>query len=49
MRMNANDGNGDALASASLSESEELTPCIVHRKKKGARRKKERKTPHTVC
>ncbi len=40
--MNVNDGNGDAPTSASLSESKELTPCIVHQKKKGASRKKGR-------
>jgi hypothetical protein len=27
---NLNDSNGDAPASAPLSESKEMTPCIVH-------------------
>jgi hypothetical protein len=50
MRMNLNDGDGDGdvLASTSLSESKEMTPCIVRRKKKGACKKKGRKTPHIV-
>jgi hypothetical protein len=45
--MNLSDG--DALASALLSESEETTPCIVYQKKKGMHKKKESKMPCTVC
>ncbi len=47
--MNLSDGDGDALASALLSEGEEMMPCIVYQKKKGMREKKERKMPHIVC
>ncbi len=43
MRMNLNNANGDAPSSVSLSESKERMPCIIHRKKKGAHRKKGRK------
>jgi hypothetical protein len=46
--MNLNDGDGDAPALASLIESEETMPCIVHWKKKGVHIKKERKTFHTT-
>jgi hypothetical protein len=34
-------GDGDALALVSLSESEEMTPCIVCQKKKGMCQKKK--------
>jgi hypothetical protein len=39
--MNLSDGIGDASASASLTESEEMTPCTVRQKKKGVKNKKE--------
>jgi hypothetical protein len=41
--MNLNNGNGDAPSSASLNESKEMMPGIIHRKKNGAHRKKGRK------
>jgi hypothetical protein len=57
--MNLSDGDGDALASALLSESEETMPYIVYQtkkgvckkkeRKKGVCKKKERKMPRTVC
>jgi len=40
--MNLNNGNGDAPSSASLSESKDMMPCIIHRQKKSACRKKGR-------
>jgi len=42
MRMNLNNGNGDAPSSASLSESKDMMPCIIHRQKKSVWRKKGR-------
>jgi len=49
MHMNLNNGDGDVPALASLNESEDITPCIVHQKKKGMCRRKERKMLHMVC
>jgi hypothetical protein len=49
MHMNLNNGDGDVLALASLNESEDITLCIVHQKKKGMCRRKERKMLHMVC
>jgi hypothetical protein len=46
--MSLRDGDGDALVSALLSESEEMMPCIVYQKKKGVHKKKEKKMPHVV-
>jgi hypothetical protein len=46
--MNLSNGDGDALASVSLSESEEMTPCTVCQKKKGMRPKKKKKKRHLV-
>jgi hypothetical protein len=43
------DGDGDALASALLSESKETMPCMVYQKEKGVSKTKERKMPHIVC
>jgi len=49
MHMNLNNGDGDVLALASFNENEDITPCIVHQKKKGSCRRKERKMLHMVC
>jgi hypothetical protein len=47
--MNLSDGDGDALALALLSESQERTPYIVYQTKKGVCKNKERKMPRTIC
>ncbi len=46
--MNLNNGDGDVPALASLNESEDITLCIIHQKKKGTCRRKERKMLHMV-
>jgi hypothetical protein len=46
--MNLSDGVGDALVLALLNESKETTPCTVCQMKKGAHKKKEKKTHRIV-